>query len=1580
MPKQMTAKGMILLMVTMWCGGLYGAAARADPKQERDDLRPRLVVQTGHSEHVTCGQFSPDGRQLLTGSSDGTARLWDTATGRELRVFAGHKHGVEYVAYTPDARHVITACGDKSVQIWDSRSGQAVREIVTDWYAGTVALSGDGKRLATRSLKGIQLWDLSTGSPAREFEIKGYLPALLFSPDGRKLIAGVYPGSVHVLDAASGELLRRFDAHGAPISSLSISSDGTLLLTSGHGEKARLWDMSSGREVGEFGADRLEVIEAPVPVPPMVEVELAAPEVETRSSGETLSDELLNDAAPESWEIQERNCAALSSDGKRVLTASSNLVRVWDARTGKPIRDLDAAGALFEHVALSPEGNLALLASFESVKGGSYWTELWNLDTGELVHSLHGNSKFVQAVAFASDQKRIVTGSYKSCTVWNLEAGDVQSRFESGDNWCRSVSISPDGRYVSTLHSDDTAFLWSADRGEKLAAFGDHYDVVVSAAISRNGRLLLAGYLDGAIRLWETKTCQLVRKIDAHKACVFDVAFAPDGIRAVSCSDDGIVKAWDLRQGKELAMPLEQADETYSVAFSPDGNLLATAGADGTVRLWDAATWGQKRVLLGHQKAVGPVVFSPDGNRLATVSDDGTARVWDVSSGKTLRSFGDQAGEVWSASFSGDGRQLLTAGEDRIARLWNVASGGLVHELRGHHAAISAAAFSPDGEIVLTVSEDCKAILWDSRRGTKIREIAANWGELYIAAFSPDGRWFAVGGEDGLIKLWDSEGKEEIGVLSGVSRQVSVVDFSPDSQRLAMGYKDGHVEIIEVGTGRLATRLSGPDHPTSAASLDFSRDGKRLLVGMEDGLAVRLMDLASGGLVREIQPKDDLTDGSGRGIFSPDDKYVVTKGIGRVHFWDSRTGKPLSIPTTMEHPFTDDPSNASPSQRYLPKNVGQGMQFLRDGHGLLTTTSESARLWQFPIGRLLKEFHPCESPASLRDVTVSPDGRWLLTADSQGMACLWEISSGDYRCTLIPLVAGAWCVVDRDGRFDAANGGQVDGLHWVIENEPLELEQLKDRYYEPNLLAKIMGFDLEPMREVRELHAPELHPEVELGKPTAEDPVLTIRLKNRGGGIGRVSVTVNGKEITADARGTGFAPDAAQAVLTVNLAGDSRIVPGEQNVIEVNAYNAEGYLRSRGLKVLFSAPGERDSRQPRLWGLIVGVGDYRGHALDLRYAAKDAADYAAALRVAATRLFGPENVRIAELTTFDPSTRRPTRANITRALEIIAQHTAAADIVVIYLAGHGVNYGGQDGDFYFLTSEASTGDLIDPAVREQTAISSRELTHLIKEMPARKQVMILDTCSAGRFIDELTGRRFVPSSQVRALERLKDRTGLHILAGCAADRVSYEASRYGQGLLTYSLLMGMRGAALREGQFVDVGQLFGFAADQVPLLAHDIGGIQRPLIAVPTGGSSFDIGRVAEEDKRRIPIVAVRPIVLRTSFQDEDRVRDHLDLAAQVNEHLREAATRSGQSGLVFVDADEFPGAWELRGRYRVRNGRVTVTVLVFQGNVELARFDVSGETATTAELAVEIVRQAESRLKAAEPRPSSDGRGAFER
>ena len=172
----------------------------------------------------------------------------------------------------------------------------------------------------------------------------------------------------------------------------------------------------------------------------------------------------------------------------------------------------------------------------------------------------------------------------------------------------------------------------------------------------------------------------------------------------------------------------------------------------------------------------------------------------------------------------------------------------------------------------------------------------------------------------------------------------------------------------------------------------------------------------------------------------------------------------------------------------------------------------------------------------------------------------------------------------------------------------------------------------------------------------------------------------------------------------------------------------------------------------------------------------------------------------------------------------------------------------------------------------------------------------------------------------------------------------------------------MRGAKLREGEYVDIVDLFAFAADKVPELARDIGGVQRPTIASPRG-SSFDVGQLTAADRTKVPLQSAKPVVLRANFQDEKRVRDVLGLSKLVDDRLREASAAPRAAKLVFVDAAEFPGALLAAGRYKQDGDKVTVRVTLFEGDKEKATIVVEGTASQPDELAARIAADVEKKL-----------------
>jgi WD40 repeat protein len=1153
-----------------------------------------------------------------------------------------------------------------------------------------------------------------------------------------------------------------------------------------------------------------------------------------------------------------------------------------------------------------------------------------------------GHSGDVKAVAFSPDGRWVVTGSEdKTARLWEAATGNEVSRLVGHTLGVDAVAFSPDGRLVLTGSGDKTARLWEADTGKEVRTFRGHEGDVYSVAFSPDGRLVLTGSDDKAARLWEAATGKEIRCFRGHKYGVHAVGFSPDGRWVLTGSADRTARLWETATGKQVRAFREHSDWIRAAAFSPDGRWVLT-GTSFQAQLWDAATGKQIRALRPHLRqehwrGVDAVAFSPDGRWVLTAESwDKTARLWEAATGKEIRCFRGHKDGVHAVGFSPDGRWVLTGSADRTARLWETATGKPVRPFGGHSDWIRAAAFSPDGRWVLTGSGDQTARLWDMATGKQIRAFRGYERWVNAVAFSPDGRWLLTGSSDTTARLWEAATGKQIRAFwhrSGVI--VESVAFSPDGRWVLTG-SGREARLWEAATGEEACAFRN-----GGGAAVFSPDGRWVLTG--GGQTARLWETATGEEVRAFRGHTDAVTVV---AFSRDGRWVLTGGGQTARLWEAATGKEV---------------------RALRGHAGSinSVAFSPDGRWALTgSDDETARLWDVATGEQVRAFRGHEN--CVQSAAFSPDGRWVLTGSWDQTARLWDAATGKQLCMLISFRDRSWAVVDPAGRFDASNGGDIEGLHWVIGDETVSLDQLKERYYEPGLLPKHLGLSKDSLPPVETFEAPRLFPEVRLVEPTPDNPLLRVALRNRGGGIGRVVVKINGKELTPDARPRGANPDAEKLQLDVPLAGDPRLRPGEDNAVEVQAFNKEGYLRSRALIVHYIDRGPPRETPTEVWAVVAGVSRFRNPVLDLRYAAKDADDVARALAVAATRLFGRDHLHLTVLTsTQADAERQPTRANLVKALEA-ARKAKPGDVLVLYLAGHGVNLAGADGDFHFLTADARSADLADPEVRKAVALSSRELTELVKAIPVQRQVLVLDTCAAARAVERLTEKRDVPSGQVRALEQVKDRTGLFILAGCAADAVSYEASRYAQGLLTYSLLLGMRGGALKDDQQVDVGRLFDFAADHVPELAADIGGIQRPVIASPKG-ASFPIGLVTAEDRERIPLRSPRPLVLRSAFQDEEEFTDALDLGRRIDELLRDSSARGPDARLVFVDARALPGAYVLAGRYRVEGDRVKVTARLARGKGKGERFALEGAKGRADELAAGIVAEVEKRLAAAE-------------
>jgi hypothetical protein len=243
----------------------------------------------------------------------------------------------------------------------------------------------------------------------------------------------------------------------------------------------------------------------------------------------------------------------------------------------------------------------------------------------------------------------------------------------------------------------------------------------------------------------------------------------------------------------------------------------------------------------------------------------------------------------------------------------------------------------------------------------------------------------------------------------------------------------------------------------------------------------------------------------------------------------------------------------------------------------------------------------------------------------------------------------------------------------------------------------------------------------------------------------------------------------------------------------------------------------------------------------------------------------------------------------------------------------------------------------------------------------------LDACNSGQVVQnlqELIGKRDVPSDQQRALESLKDKTGIFILSASASVQSAYETSLYGQGLLTYSLLSGIKlGGGLRDNKFIDVTRWFNYAADHVKVLAKEIGGRQDPQLI---GNASFEIGMVDKEVVDNIQLSLKKKIFRRTRFiQDQELLNDDLNLSNLTDKELSNLSEKGKESPLIFVADNTFLDDYTIRGKYSIVDNQILVNASVFKGQRDrVYQFELTGSLDTKEALARKIVDKVQDFLK----------------
>ena len=663
------------------------------------DIATKQCIRTFdvHESYVYSACFSPDGKIILSYWHKNFMKLWDVATGECLRTINTDKN-IRSMCLSLDRKTALSCNYNKTMTLWEMATGRSLHIINTD-KIDSVCLSPDEKTaLSIGEYGNMNLWDIDTEQCIREFKKQSSFQrftSFCFSPDGKAVLSGMSDNTINLYDITTGQCIRTFEGHVQEITSVCFNPNGKIVLSCSKDKTFKFWDVATGYCIRTFEGHSHEICSACFSQDGKTAISCGFSEIklwsisgkpyfemaqsrivptETVLSNKELIDSLVAEANTSLFKGNVQNTlSVLTKLTKNAHFKNSSAYFALKKQIGhycvlsniNYVVQVKSLTHDAKTICFSPDGKTFLSAGKSyNFYSDDYTLMLWELTTGQCLHSFGGYKHDILSVCFSPDGRTILSSS----------------RIDYIPYWISHNSL---GTVMK---------LWDAETGKCIRSFEEQSHIIYSVCFSPDGMTAISGGNDNNVKLWDVTTGECLRTFEGHKEEVKAVYFSLDGKTVISCSSYN-TRLWSVMTGMCI--------NSYRIAayFSPDRKTMLSGLGDAIV-LRDVATGQRIRTFEGDTVHSHPICFSPDG-KIALSCKREYINLWDVATGKCIHTIGNKH-LIKSACFSPDGKIVLLCDLNMTLSVWHIATLQCIHSSLRLTDCFSAY-FSLDGTQIIAI-------------------------------------------------------------------------------------------------------------------------------------------------------------------------------------------------------------------------------------------------------------------------------------------------------------------------------------------------------------------------------------------------------------------------------------------------------------------------------------------------------------------------------------------------------------------------------------------------------------------------------------------------------------------------------------------------------------------------------------------------------------------------------------------------------------------------------------------------------------------------------------------------------------